>query len=208
MKWKLATITLALMTTLDSCTVTPTKPGSPALPPSSASGTTTPGSITCPSGTWCSQYQVFLLAQLTTTGLAKHSTSAADLSGLCSQSQDSAAFWPALVKAIAYAESSYKPALGYTEKFNDASTGTAALSVGLLQLSVGDKLNYKTPYCQLLTPSSLKDPAVNLGCGVEIMSKLLSTPGTVQARLGLYWSTVRPGHPAVARLKVELPSCK
>ena len=29
-----------------------------------------------------------------------------------------------------------------------------ARSVGLLQLSVGDKLNYKTPYCQRGTPET------------------------------------------------------
>lgn len=100
--------------------------------------------------------------------------------------------WQALFKCTAQAESGFDPENGFTESFTDGATKVAALSVGLMQLSVGDKLNYHTPYCSKLTPITLKDPETNLGCAAEIMAALINRkPGALRTRLGAYWSTIR-----------------
>lgn len=116
-------------------------------------------------------------------------------------------FWSALVKCTAKAESGFDPNDSYTENFIDAATGVKAISVGLLQLSVGDKLNYKTPNCQLLTPENLKAPLINLACGTEIMGALIARKGgDVRKSLGAYWSTIRD-RTIDACMKTELPEC-
>lgn len=174
------------------------QPGTPSTPLSS-----------CPTKGWCPSYETFLQAQFSPSVLAT------DQSSVCRQRLDPKRFWTGFVKAIVYCESGYDAASGMTEDFKDGATGVLARSVGLLQLSVGDKLNYKTPYCQRLTPETLKNPEINLGCGLEIMSTLVTRDKTLLGGsdphwLGLarYWSVVRPGHCARSRVYVELPECK
>lgn len=97
--------------------------------------------------------------------------------------------WMQFLRGVVKAESNWNKEAVYEEKFVDGSTGVRALSVGYFQLSVGDKRNYPTPYCQKLTPDSLKDPEVNTGCALEII-ETLNRKGRP---LGAYWSTVRDG---------------
>ena len=145
----------------------------------------------------------------------------ADTSGLCKAKIDPRRFWGGLVRALAYGESyewrkdrplygKVDPGCVYIESFVDKLTGVNARSVGLLQLSVGDSLNYGG-MCRGLTNENLKDPERNLSCGIEIMATLTKKYGDgakLQSSLGRYWSTIRPGGRAVERLKIELPECK
>jgi len=141
---------------------------------------------TCASGTWC--YSEFIRPMVTDTMIS------ADMS-ICSgyktmsinQKRDA---WVNLVRAISYAESNWKFGSIYEEAFIDSGTGKKALSVGMLQLSVGDRGNYKTPYCQKLTPDKLTDAETNLGCGLEIMNVLISRNRDIY-NLGKYWSVMR-----------------
>lgn len=96
--------------------------------------------------------------------------------------------WLSYLRGIVKAESNWNPNAMYEEKFIDGSTGKRALSVGYFQLSIGDKRNYKTHYCQLLTEETLKDPEINTGCALEIIETLFKKGRP----LGAYWSTMRP----------------
>lgn len=164
-------------------------PSGPAIPP-----------FSCLQGKWCEAWAIIVQEKLTTSHLT------ASLSGLCKGKVEPRRFWGVLVKSIVFAESGYKPDAVYVEKFKDGLTGELARSVGLLQLSVGDKLNYKGD-CQGLTNENLKDPLKNLSCGVEIMGNLIGSRGDLQFSLGRYWSTIRKDGRALERLYLELPEC-
>lgn len=97
--------------------------------------------------------------------------------------------WLSFLRGVVKAESNWNTNAVYKEKFKDAATGDYALSVGYFQISVGDKLNYKTPYCQSLTEQTIKDPETNTGCALEIIERLIK----VGRPLGAYWSVVRDG---------------
>lgn len=136
---------------------------------------------------------------------------------LCKKQIDPERFWVGLARSIAYGESyewrkgrkyygKVDPTSTYTESFVDSLTGKLAESVGLFQLSVGDKLRYRG-MCTALTSGALRDPMVNVGCAIIIMDTLTGTRSDLQTSLGRYWSTVRPGGRAIARLKIELPEC-
>lgn len=103
--------------------------------------------------------------------------------------------WVSFLRGVVKKESGWKKDAVYQEKFKDSSTGKLALSVGYFQLSIGDKNNYKTPYCQLLTVESLKDPRTNTGCALEIIERLLRDAEqrnqTPRQALGRYWSVIR-----------------
>jgi hypothetical protein len=118
-------------------------------------------------------------------------------------------FWEKLAKSIAFAESGFDPKQVYQEKFIDGHTGKAAISVGLFQLSIGDKYNpnYKGTACDKLTEKNLTDPLVNLECALGIMDRLIPKKPDLQSALGLYWSTIRAGAAAVSQFKKEMPGC-
>lgn len=194
---------------LVSCAGPTTNKGNPPSPTDSSPPTETPSkpspgeTAPCIRGQWCETYTQQVRESLSSGMLSTKPT------GLCPRLEKATEeFWVALVQAMAYAESNYKPDTVYEEKFKDRLTGKNALSVGLLQLSVGDRLNYKTPYCQKLTPESLKDASTNLGCGMEIIQALIGSRPTLQESLGRYWSTIRPGGRAVAKLKELMPVCR
>jgi hypothetical protein len=106
---------------------------------------------------------------------------------------DMRSFWIAFSKAVTRAESAWKPAYGMTENFNDGLTGKPAESVGMWQLSVGDKLNYRTANCKDLDDKKLVDAEKNMRCGLEIIDARLQRDVGVkfQSSLGKYWSTIR-----------------
>ncbi len=184
------------LTILSACSTIPKS--SETLPPPPF---TSPQAPLIMSPTWVPGWAAFVQSHLTPK-LMK-----APFSDLCPSGMVSAQkFYAALVKSIVYAESSYKPETVYQEKFPD-SAGNRQLSVGLLQLSLDDAKK-GTPYCkQMKALTDLKDPEKNLGCGLEIMDRLVGTRASLQESLGRYWSTIRAGHPAAAKLKAELPEC-
>lgn len=126
---------------------------------------------------------------------------------------DKTSFWLAFSKAVTRAESNWNIANTYKENFTDHLTGELAQSVGLFQLSVGDKLNYKTAHCKDLSNYSLKTPEINVPCGLEIMNQLSGSRSTMQASFGRYWSTIRDNWNAtdkvylVSTVKKYIPEC-
>ncbi len=137
---------------------------------------------------WLSSYDALVKASITPTML---DAAPGDLAP--SLSKATLPFWLALLKATAKVESSWNPNDVYQENFKDAATGQLALSCGLLQLSVGDNLNY--PLSPALTPESIFVPAVNIQAGIKIMSTRILRDGSIPLRqsLGKYWSSIRDG---------------
>ncbi len=109
-------------------------------------------------------------------------------------------FWVGLLSAMAKPESNFKPHRFYREKFRDRK-GQAVVSRGLLQISI-ESANQKRYGCAITDAVKLHDPAINLRCGVKIMSKWVATDGIIakdhKARsykgASRYWSTLRPQH--------------
>lgn len=116
--------------------------------------------------------------------------------------------WANLIVAMTKFESSYNPKSTYQEAPPPAGPGT--LSIGLLQMSYGDKHGD----CPLKkSEGDLMDPLVNLSCGVKIFSYWVSTDGVIQnsANRGAarYWSVLRDGHHVdeIARLSMKSQGC-
>ncbi len=109
-------------------------------------------------------------------------------------------FWVGLLSAMAKPESNFKPQRYYREKFRD-SQGQRVVSRGLLQISI-ESANQKRYGCDIPYAARLHDPAVNLRCGVKILSKWVSTDGIIAKHnkprshkgASRYWSTLRPQH--------------
>lgn len=123
---------------------------------------------------------------------------------LCPKGAVPEKFWPALFKATAYKESSWKPATTYTEKFPD-NAGNYQVSRGLLQLSYDDE--GRGPHCKDLK-ANITNPTVNLLCGVDIADQLVRAKrlSTLRGNLGRYWSTIRSGK-VDPLMKQYLPEC-
>lgn len=96
---------------------------------------------------------------------------------------------PAFFYALAVAESGLDP----ETVFREPQSIGGMLSIGLLQLSLGDVKNYKAYDLGIETEDDLKDPIKNLKLGLVILSKLYSqdTSKTVYECGGRYWSTLR-----------------
>lgn len=126
-------------------------------------------------------------------------------------------FWVGLLSAMAKPESNFKPQRYYREKFRDAK-GQAVVSRGLLQISI-ESANQKRYDCAIKDAAKLHDPAVNLSCGVKIMSKWVATDGIIAKHqkprshkgASRYWSTLRPQHGhlrAIADFTRSLAFCR
>lgn len=126
-------------------------------------------------------------------------------------------FWVGLLSAMAKPESNFKPQRLYREKFRDAR-GQAVVSRGLLQISI-ESANQKRYGCAITDASKLHDPAINLSCGVKIMSKWVATDGIIAKHQkprthkggSRYWSTLRPQHGhlrAIANFTRSLAFCR
>lgn len=118
---------------------------------------------------------------------------------------DRVVFWTGLVSIIARPESNFKPETTYTEKFVDAR-GQLVVSRGLLQISI-ESANQQAYGCKITDKKSLHEPAVNLRCGVRILSALVSRDkviaswGNKPIRGGArYWSTLRESNNHLAEL--------
>lgn len=125
-------------------------------------------------------------------------------------------FWVGLLSAMAKPESNFKPERFYQEKFRDGK-GQPVISRGLLQISI-ESANQQRYGCDIPYPAKLHEPAINLACGVKILSKWVSTDGVIakhsQPRSykggSRYWSTLRPqrGHlRTIANFTRNLPFC-
>ncbi|MFM9435631.1 hypothetical protein ACFDR9_002701 [Janthinobacterium sp. CG_23.3] len=104
-------------------------------------------------------------------------------------------FWAELLVAIAWRESAWEPTAIYHEP---APLGID--SVGLLQLSYEDAVNYTLEPLDRAA-KSLEQPLVNLRCAVVIMASLVSRDKVVasssrnrHAGGARYWSVLRKGH--------------
>lgn len=103
-------------------------------------------------------------------------------------------FWVYLFSAITELESNFDPTNVYKENFKDGD-GNYVMSVGLLQLSIGDAPIYK---CDFKNTADIEDPLKNLDCGLRIMNKLVGANGQIAGKIGSswaggarYWSTLR-----------------
>lgn len=100
--------------------------------------------------------------------------------------------WAELFVAIAKFESAWKPAAASVDVGEASDKDT--WSVGLLQMSVVDQVNYGQglgyKYADLLTPGP------NLNLGIDIMALQIQQQGTVLIPVGkdgLYWAVLHPG---------------
>ncbi len=117
------------------------------------------------------------------------------------------AFWISLISAMARFESSFDPSVSFDEKKHCPSCawavtrdGRNVVSRGLLQLSQESANGYRGCSVPVADELRLHEPALNLMCGVAIMSKLVSEDGVISGgRPGSwqggarYWSVLRPG---------------
>jgi len=188
-----------------ACTAQMVKEGAetPTPPPAVEPAPAQPES--CARGTWC--YSKIVSPMITNDMML------ADVSMACkSAPQDRRRLWTSIVQAISYAESSYKYDSEYTENFISDYTGKLAVSVGMLQLSIGDKRK-ASPNCQALTEAKLRQAVPNLACGVEIMHWLITRKGSKHSFLDLnaYWSVTRLSNGRFSvfqkKLKELEPSC-
>lgn len=164
----------------------------------------------CLKNSWC--YDSLVSAKITPVMLS------AEPGDFCPKysSVDHTKFWLKFVASIAFAESSWNPNEDYPETSMgiDPITGKQVVSSGLMQLSWQDRNNYpNAPTCQKLdykaNPKAIYDPAINLGCSMEIMDSLLKRyGGNIPSTLGKYWSSARVGHMASRnKLKQLMPEC-
>lgn len=100
--------------------------------------------------------------------------------------------WAEIFSGITYYECSWRP------EIYSVDVGTAnnrdTWSVGLLQLSVVDQVNYRFTFG--FDFEDLQDPIKNLKLGVAIMSKQISKYGKImipKGGSGLYWAVIHPG---------------
>lgn len=113
--------------------------------------------------------------------------------------------WVELLSTVSKYESSWKPATVFNEP--------APLnypSIGLLQLSYEDHAGY--PYCPAKGGKDLKDPLVNLDCGMRILANQVNKKGKIILSSGVYWSTLKSGGtyskiPQIVAMTKKLPYC-
>lgn len=114
-------------------------------------------------------------------------------------------WWCTFMQAMVKTESNYDTNCVYQEKFIDDSTGLPCRSVGLAQMSLGDKFTYPDcPTLQLLTSEEqLRDPIFNLKCALEVMDSLIRRGKPLKS----YWSSLdesKSGPETLATLKALL----
>jgi hypothetical protein len=107
-----------------------------------------------------------------------------------------------LIAAISKYESSWNPKSGMVETSMgvDPVTKLPVKSVGLLQLSYQDQPNWKSkaPACEPMSyeKKNITDVELNLGCGIEILGKLIAKDSAISSSSarrvggGRYWSVL------------------
>lgn len=127
-----------------------------------------------------------------------------------------AVFWTGLISIIARPESNFKPETSYEETFKD-SQQKHVISRGLLQISI-ESANQSRYACNIESAESLHEPAVNLPCGVRILSAWVKADNVIAswgkkpiAGGARYWSTLREsrGHlPELTGFTKKLDVCR
>lgn len=84
--------------------------------------------------------------------------------------QDREAFWVGLVSTLAKHESTYRP----------TAVGGGGLWYGLLQILPSTARLYN---CQARSGDALKDPRLNLACGLRIMARTVSRDGVISRNM-------------------------
>lgn len=93
--------------------------------------------------------------------------------------------WVSLLAGMASGESSFIASQLTPEPLIKVdSSGKTAVSVGLLQLSVEDCVNYKQPAC---TQTDLQGPNFNIKLGVAILKKLVVKDNIIAGQNGSLW---------------------
>ncbi|MEK7354917.1 MAG: hypothetical protein AAB250_00610, partial [Bdellovibrionota bacterium] len=139
-------------------------------------------------------------------------------------------FYVQLVAAMAKYESSFNPALRFTEAAmgTDPVTGVQVVSEGLLQLSYQDEQTYKSvappgtcdfdhaadrafPLNDLRR--SILDPAANLTCAVVILNRQVEKFNKLAVSTGAYWAVIKTSNasnklPEIKAITRALPFCK
>jgi hypothetical protein len=153
---------------------------------------------TCASGSWC--YDELVKEHLPPALMSAY------FGDLCPSGADPKKFWPALMKATAYYESSYKVDTRFKERFND-SAGNAQWSQGLFQLSLDDARR-GVAECKEITQATILEAEPNILCAIGIMDQLVlkNQFNTMRGALGRYWSTIRDKK-VDAKLKEFIPEC-
>jgi len=137
-----------------------------------------------------------------------------------------AAFWVATFSAMAKLESNFRPELTFNEKANcsfagcqDVFTtqdGRDVISRGLLQLSQESANGYRGCTVPRDNEELLHDPAVNLRCGVIIMTRWVPQDGVIAKRESpwrggaRYWSVLRRPE-KIAQIQAftrSVPACR
>ncbi len=95
--------------------------------------------------------------------------------------------WLVIVGALVRRESNFKPGTTYPE-----GAPLYYNSVGLLQLSQNPRARECTPE-GARSESDLKNPELNLRCGIRILARLVGSRGRIAGRAGAgaYWSVLR-----------------
>lgn len=119
--------------------------------------------------------------------------------------EEKVAVFGELISAVAKFESSWNPASVYHEP--------APLnydSIGLLQLSYEDHRGYS--FCPAAGTRDLKDPRVNLDCGMRILARQVERRGKLILSSDVYWSVLKDGGahskiPQIRAMVAKLPFC-
>lgn len=197
-------ITMALFV---RCTTTPTQPAPLPSPGELPTPIQTPAQSepSAPLKGWSPDYDAFIKHALPDS-LLKYEPTSFCPSYKQKSDEGRREFWAALFKSIAYPESGFNRTERFREPGMTDKQGRQVYSEGLLQLSMQDGENYRTPWCSKLSRANngskadtditrpIFDPHVNLGCGIEIADRLTTRFPNINFAdaMGKYWSTIRP----------------
>lgn len=117
-----------------------------------------------------------------------------------------AAMWTEVISQVALYESKWDPA----DVFNEPAPLNYP-SIGLLQLSYEDHAGYS--FCPAKGSKDLKDPLVNLDCGIRILANQVNKRGALTLSSGVYWSTLKIGGkysqiPKIQAATKKVPGCQ
>ena len=173
------------------------------------------------------------LSELRGAGQGLLTTEPSDIEAFCpayrtANSDQRAAFWIALISGMTRFESAFDPSVRFSEYDNcqtDAcrqsmltADSRKVVSRGLLQLSQESANAYRGCSIPVDREESLHDPALNLHCGVVILTRLVTRDGVISLRDGswkggsAYWSVLRPSRndslAKIQRFTGATPACR
>jgi hypothetical protein len=173
------------------------------------------------------------LSELRGAGQGLLTTEPADIDAFCPSyrtldTDQRAAFWVALISGMTRFESTFDPKVRFSE-FDNCQTDACRQSMltadsrkvvsrGLLQLSQESANAYRGCSVPVDREESLHDPALNLHCGVVILTRLVTRDGVISRQDGswkggaAYWSVLRPSRndslAKIQRFTAATPACR